>query len=87
MGELLLNNAICASASDRQTPSIATHNSMSPAISTSEFVMVPCGFDSDTIAFVISGGHCTQNTVGGTATFSPMIMPPAPNGDASVMPI
>ena len=46
----------------------------------------PVGFDAVIIASVICCGHLKRNTVGGTAEFSPITIPPQPCADASVMP-
>jgi len=87
VGELSLKRATCASVRSVQTPSIASQSYNRPAISTSEFVMVPFGLLKETMLSVISCGHCTLNTVGGISLHSPTTTPPAPKEDASVIPI
>ncbi len=86
VGLLSLKSATCALATVGQTSSITIHRSKSPAISRSEFVMRPFGFVSETSSVEVSIGHWIRKTVGGTARFSPMIMPPAPCAPASVIP-
>ena len=86
VGELSLNNATCASSTVGHTSSMTSQRRRRPAISRSKFVMRPVGFDSDTMSLVMSAGHWNQNTVGGTALFSPTTHPPTPYPDASVIP-
>jgi hypothetical protein len=87
VGELSLNKATCVPLSCGHTCSMTSQRSRSPAISKSEFVIVPLGFASDTRAALMSSGHGIRNTVGGKARFSPMIMPPTPCEDASLTPM
>ena len=87
VGELSLNNATCAFFNTGQTVSMTSHNIRRPAISRSEFVMVPRGFLSVTMLDVMSSGHWRQKTVGVTPLFSPRITPPRPDPEASVMPM
>ena len=86
VGELSLNNATCAPFSDGHTSSITSHSRSSPAISRSEFVIDPAGFASDMISRLMSSGHSSRKTVGGTPFRSPMTMPPTPCFDASLIP-
>jgi hypothetical protein len=85
-GLLSLNSATLFSTRLVHTCSIMSHNRRRPAISRSEFVIVPPVFFSDIIAAVISGGHWNRNTVGQHSESSPRITPPAPKLDASHMP-
>jgi len=85
VGELSLNRATWASCT-RQTSSITSHNMRRPAISRSELVMVPVGLASEIMLSVMSCGHWSRNTIGATARRSPMMTPPSPCPEASVMP-
>ena len=87
VGWLSLKRATCAPSSSGQMASIASHSNSKPAISKSLFVNVPVGLVVETIAAVISAGHCIRNTVSGTGLFSPIMTPPTPAPDASVMPM
>ena len=78
VGELSLNNAMCASFNEGQTCSMTSHSRRSPAISRSELVRVPSGLLAETTLHEISCGHRKRNTVGGILLFSPMIIPPTP---------
>ena len=84
--ELLLNKAMCAPSNDGYTSSMTSHKSNKLAISKSELVMVPVGFVVDIMLFQISLGHWRQKTVGGTALFSPIMIPLMPCIDASFIP-
>ena len=86
VGVLSLMSAMCLFSRSGQTASITSHRRRRPAISRSELVIEPVGFDSVIIASVICCGHLKRNTVGGTAEFSPITIPPQPCPDASVMP-
>ena len=87
VGELSLNRATCDPLSCGQVSSMMSHSRRSPAISKSEFVIVPDGLAFDMIAAVISSGHCNLNTVGHIALCSPIMMPPTPCEDASLTPM
>ncbi len=87
VGELLLKCTTHFFTSGLQTCSIMTNSISNPAIFKSEFVMVPAGFDCDTIALVTLSGHTNQKTVGVHFKSSPMIIPPMPWLDASLNPI
>ena len=86
VGVLSLYKATWHPSRSGHIASIASHRSKSPAISRSLFVRVPVGLASEITAAVMSGGHCTLNTVSGTFLFSPIMTPPAPKDDASVIP-
>jgi hypothetical protein len=86
VGESLLKSAACFLTSGPQACSIMTNSISNPAISKSEFVIVPEGFACDTIALVTLLGHAKQNTVGEHVESSPMIIPPMPWLDASLTP-
>ena len=86
VGVLSLIRATCLLWRGGQTASITSQRSRRPAISRSELVSVPSGFVTDTMFWRIDGGHLKRKTVGGTAMFSPMTIPPHPWPDASVMP-
>ncbi len=58
IGELSLNSATWALVSEGHTSSITSHSKSNPAISKSEFVMVPFGLLTDQMSAVMSGGHC-----------------------------
>jgi len=75
-GELSPSIAMCFSWRGLHTPSIVSHNSNRPAISRSEFVMVPLGFSNDTNCEQMSSGHCHQKTVGVHADSLPNTTPP-----------
>jgi hypothetical protein len=78
VGELSLNKAMCLCAKSSATPSRQSHKKSNPAISRLEFVIRSRGFSNVTKSFVMSAGHCKQNTVGGTGNNSPKITPPTP---------
>jgi hypothetical protein len=69
------------------TCSIMSHSSTRPASSRSEFVIVPFGLALDFTLAVMSGGHCSLNTVGRHSDSSAMMTPPTPWLDASTTPI
>jgi hypothetical protein len=76
--ELLQNNVIRFSWSGPHIPSIASHNISRPAISRSEFEMVPIQY-CDVLMFAwIFSGHCHLNTVGVRTDSSPKTTPPMP---------
>jgi hypothetical protein len=87
VGVLSLNSAIFFSFKSIIISSMTKNTNSSPAISKSEFVIVPRGLLSDLTLSVISLGHCSRTTVGGHSLFSPTITPPNPKDDASQMPI
>ena len=87
VGLLSLNSAMRFSVRGPHTCSIMSHNSTRPASSRSEFVIFPFGFASDVILAVMSGGHCSLNTVGRHSDSSPMMTPPTPWLEASTTPI
>ena len=87
VGELSLNSATCAPSRDGHTCSIESHKRSRPAISKSKLVIVPVGFARETRASLMSCGHCTRKTVGGTPLVSPIMMPPTPCDDASFTPM
>jgi hypothetical protein len=60
--------------------------STTPACSRSELVIVPIGFESDTTFRVMSLGHSTRQTVGGTGSRPLNHTPPTPNALASTYP-
>jgi hypothetical protein len=84
---LSLNSVILFSRRDPHTSSIANQSSSSPAISKSEFVMVPCGFSNLIMSERMSLGHCHQNIVGVHPKSLPKITPPMPWLDASTIPM
>ena len=86
VGVLSLNSAIFFSFNSHINSSMTKNTNSSPAISRSEFVIVPFGLLSDFTFSVISLGHCSRTTVGGHSLFSPTITPPKPKDDASQMP-
>ena len=86
-GLLSLNKAIRFSARRPHTCSIISHSRTRPASSRSEFVIAPFGLASEITLLVMSGGHCSLNTVGGHSDSSPMMTPPTPWLDASTTPI
>ena len=57
VGSLSLNTATLRSRRSPQTASITSHVNSSPAISKSEFVMVPRGFWSEISSFLMYSGH------------------------------
>jgi hypothetical protein len=83
---LSLKRATCAFFTSH-TSSITSHNIKRPAISKLELVIVPSGLASGTMLSEMSRGHWSRKTTGaGTALCSPMMTPPRPCPDASVMP-
>ena len=62
VGMLLLKSAKFASFRLHTTSSMMSRSSNSPAISRSEFVTIPLGFDADLTLAVMSGGHYSQKT-------------------------
>ena len=86
VGVLSLNSAIFFSFNLHITSSMTKNTNSSPAISRSEFVIVPFGLLADFTFLVISLGHCSRTTVGGHLLFSPTITPPKPKDDALQMP-
>ena len=87
VGLLSLKSAMRFSVRIPHTCSIMSHRSTRPASSRSEFVIVPFGLASDFTLAVMSGGHCSLNTVGRHSDSSPMMTPPTPWLDASTTPI
>jgi len=87
VGLLSLNSVMRFSVRGSHTCSIMSHSSTRPASSRSKFVIVPFGLVSDFTLVVMSGGHCSLNTVGRHSNSSPMMMPPTPWLDASTTPI
>ena len=87
VGLLSLKRAMRFSVRGSHTCSIVSHSSTRPASSRSEFVIVPFGLASDFTLAVMSGGHCSLNTVGRHSDSSPMMMPPTLWLDASTTPI
>ena len=85
-GELSPNIATQFSWRGPQTPSIVSHNSRSPTISRSEFVIVPSVFSLDINCVQMLSGHCHQKTVGVHTESSPNTTPPMPWLDASTIP-
>ena len=85
-GVLSPNNAIVFSVRSPPTPSITNHAITIPAISRSEFVILPPGFSAVFTSRVISIGHCHLKTVGTHLEFSPKTTPPTPWLDASTIP-
>jgi hypothetical protein len=79
-GVLSPNNAIVFSVKSPPTPSITSHAITIPAISRSEFVILPPGFSAEFTSRVISIaiGHCHLNNVGTQLEFSPKTTPPTP---------
>jgi hypothetical protein len=61
--------------------------SNTPAISRSEFVIVPPGFESETTESVTSLGHWTRHTIGWSSRWPPNQTPPAPQALASQYPM
>ena len=60
-----------------------SHARSTPAISRSELVIVPFGFEKETMLFVMSAGHCIRHTYG-LIMFVPLIhTPPTPDPAAS----
>ena len=86
-GELSLKSAMCLWQRSFAVPSMHSQRRRYPAISRSEFVILPLGLSKDTTSFRISSGHCKRNTVGGISESSPMTTPPTPWLEASTMPI
>jgi hypothetical protein len=86
-GEFSPKSAIHFSRSGPHTPSIASQSNKRPAISRSEFVIVPVGLSNKTTCDRMSSGHCQQNSIGVHAESSPKITPPTPWLDASTIPI
>ena len=86
VGELSLKRATCAPSRVSHTDSITSHKRISPAISRSELVMDPFGLAFEMTSCLMSSGHSSLKTVGGTALFSPTMIPPTPCFDASFMP-
>ncbi len=67
VGVLSLMSAICLFSNVGQTASMTSHSSRRPAISRSELVMDPVGFEVVTMLSVMYLGHLKQKTVGVTA--------------------
>lgn len=86
VGELLLKSAMWAFVRSWQVASMTSQSISRPAISRSEFVIVPVGLLSETMLSEISFGYCIRNTVGVVDLSSPTMTPPRPCPDASVMP-
>ena len=86
VGWLSLNSATWDPEWRSHTSSMMRYSSKRPAISKSEFVMRPCGLSSVTKSCLMSSGHSTRNTVGVHPLFSPMMIPPMPCFEASLMP-
>ena len=87
VGLLLLKSTMRFSVRGPHTCSIMSHSSTRPASLRSEFVIVPFGLASDFTLVVMSGGHCSLNTIGRHSDSSPMMMPPTPWLDASTTPM
>jgi hypothetical protein len=68
------------------TFSMTSHNRTIPAISKSEFVIVPVGFWALTRLDRMLSGHSIRKIVGMQGWSSPMITPPTPWLEASQMP-
>ncbi len=62
VGVMSLKSATFASFRWHTTSSMMSRSSNSPAISRSEFVTIPLGFDADLTLAVMSGGHYSQKT-------------------------
>jgi hypothetical protein len=77
---------MCFSQRVPHTPSITSHSKRSPAISKSEFDIVPTGLRRVLMFAVTSSDHCHRNTVGVHDLSSPIITPPMPWPDASTIP-
>ncbi len=86
VGVLLLKSAILTSLRLHTISSTLSSNSNNPAISKSKFVIISLEFESYLRLFMMSGGHCSWNTIGVYSLFLPMITPPIPDDDASQMP-
>ena len=86
-GELSLNSATRFSCNGWHTASITNHRMRTPAISKSELVIVPLGFENDRTLSVTSFGHSQQKTVGMHGDVSPTTTPPTPWLDASTIPM
>jgi hypothetical protein len=87
VGLLSIKSAMRLSVRGPHACSIMSHSSTRPASSRSEFVIVPFGLASDFTLAVMSGGHCSLNTVGRHYYSSPMMTLPTPWLDASTTPI
>ncbi len=87
VGVLLLNNVIICSRKSHTISSMTRSTRSSPAISKSEFVIVPFGLLSDFTFLVMSSGHCKRTTMEGHSLFSPSMTPLNPNDDASHIPM
>jgi hypothetical protein len=88
VGEFLsLNRAVCFSTRLPHTCSIVTNRKSKPAISKSEFDIVPSLFNGDTKDSRILSGHANQKTAGGHADSLPCMTPPTPWLNASLMPM
>jgi hypothetical protein len=86
VGLLSLNSATLFLERRPQTCFIISQRMTSPASSRSEFVSFPLGFLLETMLAVISGGHCSQKTVGRHAESLPIMIPLMPWLDASTTP-
>ncbi len=82
VGVMLLNRAIFCLRKSHTISSMMRSTRSRPAISKSEFVIVPLGLLSDLTLLVISASHCRQTSVGGHSLFSPTMTPPNTNKDA-----
>jgi hypothetical protein len=80
VGELLLSSVIHFSLKVPHTPSIASHSKRSPAISKSEFDIMPRGLSKVLMFSITSPGHCHRNTVGMHDVSSPVPLMPWPDG-------
>ena len=85
-GLLSLRSKMCLCFKSPTICSTINHRNTRPAISRSEFVILPSGFCSVWSWEVMLAGHLNRNTVGLHPIFMPNTTPPTPSPDASTMP-
>ena len=85
-GKLSLKSATHFFCSGWHTASITSQRMRTPAISKSELVMVPVGFENNRTLSVTSCGHSQQNTVGIHSEVLPITTPPIPWFNALIIP-
>ena len=85
-GLLSLRSRMCLCFKSRTMCSTISQRNTRPAISRSEFVILPSGFCSVWSWGVMLAGHLNQKTVGAHPLFMPNTTPPTPSPEASTIP-
>ena len=86
-GELSLKSATRFPCKGWHTATITNQRMRTPAISRSEMVMVPIGFENNRTLVVTSCGPSQRKTVGMHCDVLPITTPPTPWLDASTIPM